>query len=170
MRISVTGHRPQRTGGYSKDAMMHLTDTAHRSLEALEPTLVYTGMALGWDQAVARACLQMTIPYIAMVPFLGQDSVWKAQDKSNYKKFLDHAVEIRVISPGEYDPEKLMIRNRALIDALDQPDDAVLALYDGTDMGGTADCIAYAKKHHKLIYNAWRLHNRESHCLSEIIY
>ena len=45
-------------------------------LERARPDAVISGMALGWDQAVARATADLGIPWVAAITFEGQESKW----------------------------------------------------------------------------------------------
>ena len=45
------------------------------------------------------------------------------------------------ISSGEYTANKMQVRNKWIVDHCDK----LLACYDGTSVGGTLNCIKYAK-------------------------
>ncbi|MBD2505253.1 hypothetical protein H6G83_32415 [Anabaena azotica FACHB-119] len=51
--IAATGHRPTKLGGYSPAVLSRLTDLATAYFERISPTQVISGMALGWDTAIA---------------------------------------------------------------------------------------------------------------------
>ena len=89
MHIAVTGHRHDKLGGYSPTAFRTLQVLAEQELIKLAPTTVLTGMALGWDQAVAAACVKLGLPFVACVPFAGQDRIWPAQSSAglNTKRY-----------------------------------------------------------------------------------
>ena len=76
MILAATGHRPDKLGGYSHDILVRLTEFAQHQIRVLGPEKVISGMALGWDQAVALATISLEIPLIAAIPFEGQESVW----------------------------------------------------------------------------------------------
>lgn len=59
MILAVTGHRPNKLGGYSKQAYRKLVKIAEVNLKKLNPDKVISGMALGWDQALAQAYDQL---------------------------------------------------------------------------------------------------------------
>jgi len=56
MILAVTGHRPEKLGGYGPAVAERLFNLASSELQGLRPEYVLTGMAIGWDQAVADAC------------------------------------------------------------------------------------------------------------------
>ena len=152
--VSVAGHRlGRKLGGYGKEVLAALQRVALRGLEQLQPDEVITGMALGWDQAVALACIELGIPFIAAVPCDGQERLWPAASQELYKSILERAAKVVVVSPGEYAPWKMYKRNEWMVDNSDQ----VLALWDGSPDGGTAACVRYAQSKGKGVLNVWSL-------------
>lgn len=140
MIVSGTGHRPDKLGGYDVATFNRLVDLATAWLKANRPSLVISGMALGWDQALAKAAIDLGIPVHAYVPFIGQADKWPKRSCEEYSKLLLQCTETKVICPGSYSPEKMQIRNERMVDACD----LVLALWDGSS-GGTANCVTYAE-------------------------
>lgn len=55
MIVAGTGHRPNKLGGYGDDVFERLVALARTYLWHMEPWHVISGMALGWDQALAQA-------------------------------------------------------------------------------------------------------------------
>lgn len=155
-RIFVTGHRPDKLGGYDPKAFDRLVSVAIQSLRQVNPTVVTTGMALGWDQAVAVACLQLSIPFVAAIPFRGQECKWNAYAQQEYKNLVKQAAHVHICSPGDYRPQKMIIRNHWMVDN----NDAGLALWNGDHNGGTFECVQYALINSKEMHNAWELFTR----------
>ncbi|HWG89118.1 MAG TPA: SLOG family protein [Candidatus Acidoferrales bacterium] len=147
-----TGHRPDKLGGYTKEAFGRLVLVAAHWMKSLnDPDLkIISGMALGWDQALAMAAIYTNTPFIAAVPFEGQCSVWPKESKFKYTRILDRAAEIHVVSDGGYSSHKMQVRNEWMVDH----SDAVVAMFNGT-AGGTANCVAYAEGVHKPIINLY---------------
>jgi uncharacterized phage-like protein YoqJ len=136
--IAATGHRPSKLPtGYNPKPLIKL---AGQWLDVNAPDLIISGMALGWDQAVALAAIERSILVHAYVPFVGQADKWPAQSHATYQRILQACDEVKVICPGGYLPEKMQKRNEAMVDACDR----LLALWDGTS-GGTGNCITYAE-------------------------
>ncbi len=146
--ISVTGHRPEKVGGYRGHGK--LTLFAEKVLDAVGPDLVITGMALGWDQAVAWACLELGISFHAYIPFIGQEHRWPGEAQTAYRNLLLVAEETVVVSPGPYEAWKMHKRNEAMVNAADE----VVALWNGTS-GGTEACVKYAEKTSTPVLNVW---------------
>lgn len=152
MELFVTGHRPDYKASQGFWAMDHMVEVAKRALDELKPSLVYTGMALGWDTAVALACVELNIKFVAVVPFLGQESIWPAQSQRIYRELLEKADWTIISSSPGYENWKMHRRNGFLIRFGEQG----LALYDETkSKGGTASCIREALKREKKMFNAW---------------
>ena len=156
--IVATGHRPQKTGGYSQNAQDRLKEIAIDWLAALKPRGAISGMALGWDTAIVEACLHLRLPYVACIPFRGQESQWPSSSQRAYYDYLHHAAKVIVCSPGGYSSYKMQIRNERMIDMAlhygpGQNNSILLAMWDGTS-GGTKNCLLYAHTQIQTI-NAW---------------
>lgn len=157
--VAVTGHRPNKLLGYGNDATNALNKFA---ISVLEPHVanikhVRTGMAQGWDQAVAFACAALNIPFYAYIPFAGQESKWPQAAKEYFNLLLSRATGVIVVSEGGYAAYKMHVRNKALIDGIGSDvgtANFLLSLYNGTG-GGTAHCIEYGKEKDVKIINAW---------------
>jgi len=148
--IAGTGHRPKVLGGYGNDTLLPIIELLCETLTKLRPDKVISGMALGFDQALALAAIKLHIPFIAAVPHDGQESIWPESAQRKYKFILDRAETVAVICPGEYAREKMQKRNEWMVDNAD----LVLALWNGQP-GGTANCINYARKTGKKIMNLY---------------
>lgn len=148
--LACTGHRPDKLGGHSAELDEKLEFLASIVLQRLVPDQVLTGMALGWDQAIARAAFKLTIPYIAVVPFPNQPSFWPPEAIKSYRHLLNRASTVKMIGQ-DYSPQVMQQRNEWLVDN----SEGLIALHSGAP-GGTANCIRYARAKRKKIYNYWK--------------
>lgn len=148
--IAGTGHRPDKLGGYSDEVFTKLVTLAENALKELKPRRVISGMALGWDQALAQAAVNLGIPFTAAYPFDGQDSKWPAASRVKWRKLSSKADQEVWVNMGEYSAKKMQQRNEWMINHCS----LVLALFNGTS-GGTANCLGYAKKQGIDIKNLW---------------
>lgn len=143
LTLGVTGHRlhllPGYTGETSSTLRALLLQLAMDELENWHPDLVVTGMATGWDMAVAAAAMMLNVPYRAYVPFLGQEKLWSVSDKSMYHQLLEEAEDVRVFSPVQNNAAYHQ-RDQAMVDDSDR----MLALYLGDPKTGTGQTLAYA--------------------------
>lgn len=139
--LAMTGHRPDKLGGYHTPNPIYeaVVQGIYESFLDLRPNYVITGMALGVDQWAAELCVAMEIPFIAAVPFEGQEGKWPPRSKAKYHWLLTQAYQVYTICPGGYSPQKMQIRNEWMIRSCTN----VLAVWNGTS-GGTHNCLSYA--------------------------
>lgn len=145
-----TGHRPDKLGGYSTKVENRLFDLALAVCLKYKPTKIISGMALGWDKALAQASLRLTIPLLCAIPFKGQECRWQEVQQREYREILEQAKEVVIVSEGTYTANKMSIRNDFMLDNCDE----VFALYNGTS-GGTANCVRSANSKGKVVHNFW---------------
>ncbi len=155
MIYAVTGHR--QLGGYSPQNQNKLDTFALRVISRMareeSPGFsIITGMALGWDQAIALACSVYRIPYTAAIPFKGQEDIWPQDAKDVYHALLQSAAKIVTVSEGGFQPWKMQARNEWMVDHADK----VVALWDERSTGGTWNCVKYAQKKGKEVINVWK--------------
>lgn len=151
-KICVTGHRPDKLGGYDDKAVKKLEKFCFYYLEMQDKDLtIITGMAQGFDQAIADACYKLRIRYIAAIPCLGQEKMWPKKAQERYNSILELADEVHYVSKDPYRYNSMMNRNRWMVDN----SDFVLALWNGT-LGGTKNCVDYAGLKNKQVLNIWK--------------
>ncbi len=150
MNICITGRRPQKLGGFTKEVDEKLRQLFIKKFLWLKPDNVISGMALGADMAAAEAAISLGIKVIAAVPFKGQETVWPESSQRRYNDILAKCSQIVTVCEGGYSASKLQERNVWMVDHSDM----VLALWDGTS-GGTSNCVQYAERKGKTIRNIW---------------
>lgn len=147
--VAVTGHRPNKLGGYSPQATTRLIEFACDLVSDLcddyKNLHVITGMAMGWDMAIANACLYCGVPFTAAIP-----NVWERRTQDEYQRLLRAASKKRVVCEGTYSAYKMQFRNKWMVDNCN----LLVALYDGSS-GGTGNCVSYAKKKDVQTLNVW---------------
>lgn len=142
MKVAVTGHRPNKLGGYGPSKVQdRVRGQLRMAFEKLRATQVISGMALGVDQWAAEEALDLWIPVLAAVPFEGQQRLWPLDAQRRYRGLLSQASEIvHVCDPG-YAVWKMQKRNEWMVDHCR----LLVAVWDGT-RGGTANCVRYAER------------------------
>ncbi len=152
MIVAFTGHRPNKLGGYKlpNKTYTRICKEIYTVLQDLKPKKAISGMALGVDQWAAKICLDLKIPFIAAVPFPGQECKWPESSQRIYKLLLKQSDDIVMVSDAPFQAQKLQKRNEWMVDQLANPEDRLIAVYDGTE-GGTCNCVKYAEKHEKKI-------------------
>ena len=151
MTICGTGHRPPKLGGYSNEILKALIDLAGDWLDEHKPDEVISGLALGWDTALAIAALRRGIKTKGYRPCAGQDMRWPKPHRDRYAKILARCSSVLTAHPHGYVPSCMQRRNELMVDDAD----LVLALWDGVEQGGTWNCIEYAGRVGKKVENLW---------------
>lgn len=106
-------------------------------------------MAIGFDQWMAELCIERRIPFVAAIPFEGQEKRWPPTVQRAYRDLLKLAV--KVVSFGsEYSEGLFQMRNEYIVNQLDGPNDRLIACFDGS-RGGTHNCVKYARQHERTI-------------------
>ena len=149
MDVVVTGHRPQNLPGGFKNKKLHreIQDVTRTRLVAWKPNIVYTGMALGFDQWVADICIDEKIPFIAALPCQGQDRHWPTKSQQHYKWLLSHAANVVQVDripgyisnrtpPDVYHSFKMITRNMWMVDQLTDKADRLLCLWNKEPKSG----------------------------------
>jgi uncharacterized phage-like protein YoqJ len=157
MKIMVTGHRKIVPAGLvgnpypdrNPAVKQHQDAVCTQIVEFLKaidhagtPIEYITGMAIGADQLFACAALHLNDgPVVAAVPFPGQEGNWPPAAQEQYRDILNRC-QVHYVSDAPYTPAKMQIRNQWMVDRAD----AVLAVWNGTEKGGTWNCIQSALK------------------------
>ena len=106
-----------------------------------------TGMARGVDMWAAEAVLRLKetryahLRLIAAVPYAGQDDRWSMADQFRYDGLLYRCTGIITLSSVYY-RGCLLARNRFMVDNAHH----LIAVYNGSDKGGTAYTVNYARR------------------------
>lgn len=148
--IAATGHRlGDKLGGHSNQVRLALGGLAVEYLDRTRPSKVISGMATGWDQAVAGACIVLGIPFIAAIPFEGQERRWPDEAQALYRWTLEQSEHVEIVSPFP-GVRAMQIRNEWMVDRATR----MVALHDGS-WGGTFNCVEYAGKRRVPVDNLW---------------
>lgn len=150
--VAGTGHRPPRLGlGYNNKSRRYLVDFVRPRLAALKPTLIVSGGAQGFDQALGWAAIELGLPLLVAVPFEGQESKWPTDAQHIYRDLLRRAEHVVTICDGPYHPKKFHERDHFMVECAD----IVCALFDGARSGGTWETVSYAQSRIIQVLNWW---------------
>ena len=157
-RIMVTGHRPNKLDGYANlngPVSGWVFETLHRWLRENSDHIEYaiTGMAQGVDQLWANACRMADVPYVAMIPFVGQEARWPAGARRRYTDILHRALRVDVVvtPPPRTDAaarDALLLRNTAMVREAHHG----IAVWD-TSRGGTSHAVGLLRAADKLLWH-----------------
>jgi len=144
MIVGVTGHRPPRLGGYDRNnpTRVGVRREMMMLLSGMGATKGLTGMAAGADQDFADVCVDLGIPFVAALPFEGQEMGWPEEAQEAYRGLLAKAVDVVVVAANDPVDDKYASRDRWIVENCH----AMIAVYDGGKHGGTAKAVRYAKE------------------------
>ncbi len=98
MRIVITGHRTEKLAPYDFGWIQSAIDDVLVELKTKDSSLLaYSGMASGIDLHFCRSCLLLGIPFIACVPFEGQENTMTPKDADIREQYLKVAKEIKQV-------------------------------------------------------------------------
>mgnify|MGYP003386532083 CR=1 FL=1 len=139
--VAFTGHRPNGFKDWpsTQKKLSDLNGELAGLLRVLKPAKAFSGMALGFDMLAAKLCVQLGIPFIAAVPFRGQELLWPEADQVEYHKLLFQAEQVRILQESHYG-SVYDERNEHMVDNSTR----VIAAY-AKHPGGTKNCIDYAR-------------------------
>lgn len=153
MIVAGTGHRELRDRDW-------IAAETEKALIDMGASLVYTGMASGFDLLLAKTAWGLGIPFIAAKPWRGHRP--RNADIYDYNRALELAHEVVNVTaydnyPGAWVYEE---RNRYMVDEAD----AVLGMLEAGRTGGTYNCLKYASRKEKpltvidpLMKEVWRV-------------
>jgi len=150
MIVGFTGHR--KLGGYKipNPTYNYVEKQIKKTLAEKFKNVnkIISGMAIGSDQLAVKIAVELGIPFIAAVPFAGQESKWPKFVQDEYRALLKQADDVVIVSEGGYSPEKMQIRNEWIVNY----SDAMIAIFNEFPKGGTYNCICYAEEMKKPVY------------------
>ena len=144
--VAFTGHRPGKLPGGWDGCHGKLILKTTNLLIREDVGRVISGGALGIDQ-IAMHAAQYSGAYLTLIePFPGFWRKWPIKKIEEYMKlkysFMDGMLTfIYANNEKAYQPWKMQQRNKMMVDRAEE----VWAYWDGSE-GGTANCVAYARK------------------------
>jgi uncharacterized phage-like protein YoqJ len=178
IRIAFTGHRPNSLGASVNG--INIYDRRHPLRQAIRqaivdmvniitddlsyPAGIITGGALGVDTDAAAAARRLQVPFMIAAPCRNQDARWPTPSRVAYRAMTsdaDPALASMLAVNGEAITGGVVYvyngtypgawclhrRNEWMVDH----SDVLIAVYNGSQSGGTYSCIQYAEKQNKRI-------------------
>jgi len=146
--VHFTGHR-KIAGAYEGPAQTKLMEFLSKLVTtwaAAGWTTWISGGAIGVDQ-IAMEAVQWAMVFGAPAklviarPFPSQASKWPAKSQARFATLCEFG-EIVDVSPDPYTPQKMQVRNVWMVENAI----VTIACWDGTEKGGTWNCIQTARK------------------------
>lgn len=139
-----TGHR--YIAAEHRAAVRDAAERAARQLIMQGYDTFLCGGALGFDTLAQLAVMRVRdeLPFLRVImaiPCAGQDERWLPDDRRIYRRLTEQADECIVLSPA-YSDGCMLVRNRFMVDH----SSACIAFWNGTQMGGTAYTVRYARE------------------------
>lgn len=150
--VAITGHRPKNLDEdytYQSPIWEWIRNELAATFNKVQPKRIYTGMALGVDTVAAEVALLLEIPFVAAVPFPGQEAKWSHEQQDHYRMLLSLAEDVVQVDKGPYSPYLMQKRNEYMVNNAD----LLVAVWNGWK-GGTRNCVEYALKNQVPV---WRL-------------
>jgi len=155
MIVTGSGHRCSYFPGKYDEKHPWAVDLKERLSNWIfenKPSLIISGMALGYDTFLAEEAVRQKIPFDAYVPFPSQSSNWPQSSKARYLNLLGYARET-IVTSDKYSNAAFLERDCQMVDACD----LILALLDPkVSKGGTYHTVSYARKKNKEVINLWK--------------
>ncbi len=156
--VAFTGHRPsglpfgenEFSPTCSKLHAMLLAEISDRISQGYDT--FYCGAAMGSDIIFGRLVQMIRsvhhpeIRLVCVIPYEGQADNWSEAWRIRYSKLIEQADETILLS-GQYTKDCYQARNRYMVDHAQ----ALLAVYNGAETGGTAYTVTYARQRAKEI-------------------
>lgn len=149
MIVAFTGHRP---GRLQSDAPRKMRNFLILMKDAHPDLRVISGMAQGWDTLAAKTAVELGIPFIAAVPWIGHSSNWPDDHRQQYLDLLSQADQVHIVCDvQEFKPWVYQKRDEWMVDN----SDLLCSAWDGVRKGGTWNTIEYAIKRgrqHRIVH------------------
>lgn len=153
MKIMGTGSRSLVTHKDRVEIYRNLEAEVLRLAAKYSDLTLISGMAEGWDEAIAKVAMRNDIPYIVMIPNLGygkyywqQNSLLKRDRMATFNELITNATDIVYVCKYIYEnvdgvrTHANFIRNQAMVSACDGA-----LVYDAAS-SGTRDAVTRLKK------------------------
>jgi hypothetical protein len=151
MIITGIAPPPHQLYGKSHLAANELVYLASQALKKYKASRIVSTLEPGWDQALAKAALELKLPFTVALPYAGRDNSMAAGARIAYYELLSRSDEVYKISDVEC-PTAIF---DCLCWQLDQSD-MVLVLWDFNFEDDIFAAIKYGLDQRKTITNLWQ--------------
>lgn len=163
--LAFTGHRPNSLPsdfGYDLDseAWVNTKNAVKNGIRNLGAERIYTGMALGFDQVVCKAGIELKnegypLEIVAAIPFKGQERIWPKVSQDLYNNLLNQCDMVHIC----YDKDSQDMTKDEISKKLDERNHYMIdnagmlgAFHIKGVKGGTLNAIDYAANNGKQVF------------------
>lgn len=156
-----TGHRYSKLNDVSIVEKDKTDEVLHTILSYYfnnrDVSIIRTGMALGFDLAVADFGIRNNIPVHAYIPYVGQEYKWSDRDKKRYENLISNCSSISIASdkyPSSYKEATAALygRNRILVKGATN---CVALKRHDINKGGTVYTMGLCDRYNVIVDNIW---------------
>ncbi len=151
MFVTGIAPSPKRLHERSDLPSGELVFLAKRALKFYRATHLLTSLNPGWEQALAKAAVELDLPIIVAVPYRGQGEGWSREARRTYEDLLSRAREVYNLK-GEYSEDAGLDAHLWQMEKAD----TVLALWDYEFGGETFAVMKDALDCGKNVVNLWQ--------------
>lgn len=159
--VAGTGHRGDKLiGGWEQypHNLKPLIRLLELMLEYYNISETHSGMALGYDTALALATLNTGRKLHCQIPYANFDHRWRKDSREQYEAIVQKADYVNFVNPDSvfsYGEACYWLEERNKVLVHSAP--LIFALWNG-GKGGTRNCLDYAHSQSKEIVNLWDLY------------
>lgn len=123
---------------------------AKLALKEYQATGLITSLALGWEQALTKAAIELEIPFTVAIPYPGRDAEWERDAHICYLDLMARSAEVYRVSECRSDTALLEGHYWRVYRA-----DVVLALWEYDFQSEVFSVMNYATTSGKSVVNLW---------------
>lgn len=125
MKVMISGHRKEKLTTYSQDwIILEIDSVINQLYQERGMSCGLSGMASGVDLWFCECCLAKSIPYLAYIPFEGQELLMSSEDATLRDTLIKKASKIK------------QVRNSVMVEDCE----VAIVVWDG-NKGGTHNCF-----------------------------
>jgi uncharacterized phage-like protein YoqJ len=124
---------------------------ASKALRGYRAKNLITSLEPGWEQALAKAAVELKIPFVVAFPYPGRDTEWSRESRILYYELLARAVEVFQVADSKYESAPLECHQWKI-----DRSDMVLALWDYEFESEVFQSIQYSLEKGVEVNNIWQ--------------
>jgi hypothetical protein len=148
--VTAIAHNPERIYERAVIPSVELVYLAKKALQEYQATHLLTSLEPGWEQALAKAAIELEIPFTVILPYPGRDSEWEREARLLYLDLLARSAGVESFSEAGTVTADLECHCFQVDHA-----DTVLALWEYDFSDEVFAVLKYALKEDAQVVNLW---------------